>query len=200
MLEFCILVDLDGIFGEFPIIETRRLRLRMIEPSDVTAVYQIFGDEGVTRYYGLETYTAIEQAAERITVYRQNFMKRRSIRWGITFKDDDWLLGTIGIMNWKPVFFYRVQGIMFEGLTAVIGYAFTTMQLNRLEAFVMPENKPSSQLLKKLGFQNEGLMREYGYWRGGFHDLVLYSLLRGDWRFGIGDSHDPLSNPSTGSG
>lgn len=187
------MVNLDDIFGVFPLLETRRLRLRMIEPGDVTAVYEIFGDEDVTRYYGLETYTHIEQAAERITLYRQNFIKRRSLRWGITFKEEDWLLGTVGIMNWRPRFFNAAlgydlqkrfwrQGIMCEALTAVLDYAFTTMQMNRLEAFVMPQNKPSSHLLEKLGFQNEGLMREYGYWRGGFHDLELYSLLKGDWR------------------
>ena len=187
------MVDLDTIFNTFPILETERLRLRMIQPGDVTAVYEIFGDEAVTRYYGLETYTSIEQAAERITLYRQNFNKRVSVRWGITFKDDEWLLGTIGIMNWKPRFFNAAlgydlqkrfwrQGIMFEALTAVLDYAFSKMQMNRLEAFVMPKNEPSSELLKKLGFQNEGLMREYGYWRGEFHDLVLYSLLRGDWK------------------
>jgi ribosomal-protein-alanine N-acetyltransferase len=187
------MVNPDKIFDEFPVLETKRLRLRMIRPGDITAVYEIFGDEEVTRYYGLETYTSIDQAVERIHVYRQNFAKRRSIRWGITFKNDDWLLGTVGIMNWKPRFFnaalgydlakrYWRQGIMFETLTAVVGYAFTMMQMNRLEAFVMPQNKPSSQLLEKLGFQNEGLMREYGYWRGEFHDLILYSILSSDWK------------------
>jgi ribosomal-protein-alanine N-acetyltransferase len=192
------MVELDSIFDRFPVLETERLRLRMIEPEDVTAVYQIFGDQAVTRYYGLETYTDIEQAAERITLYRQNFFKRRSLRWGITFKNNDWVVGTVGIMNWKPRFFNAAlgydlqkrfwrQGIMFEALTAVLDYAFTTMQMNRLEAFVMPQNKPSSQLLEKLGFQNEGLMREYGYWRGEFHDLVLYSLLKGDQRLKIKD-------------
>lgn len=189
------MIILDDIFSEFPVLETERLRLRMIRPADITAVFEIFGDENVTRYYGLETYTSIDQAAERIAIYRQNFAKRRSIRWGITSKEDNWLIGTVGIMNWKPRFFnaalgydlaqrYWRQGIMFEALTAVLNYAFTTMQMNRLEAFVMPKNKPSSQLLEKLGFQNEGLMREYGYWRGEFHDLVLYSLLKGDWREG----------------
>ena len=192
------MVDLDLIFNTFPELETERLRLRMIRPGDVTAVYEIFGDEAVTQYYGLETYTSIDQAAERIHLYRQNFRKRRSLRWGIAFKDEDWLLGTIGIMNWKPRFFNAAlgydlakrhwrQGIMREGLTAVLSYAFTTMQMNRLEAFVMPKNEPSSRLLVKLGFQNEGLMREYGYWRGGFHDLVLYSILKGDWGSKIED-------------
>ncbi len=187
------MVNLNDIFAEFPVLETERLRLRMVCSGDVTAVFEILGDEQVTRYYGLEPYTSIDQAVERIHVYQQNFRKRRAIRWGITFKDDDWLLGTVGIMNWKPRFFnaalgydlarrYWRQGIMFEALTAVLQYAFTTMQMNRLEAFVMPQNKPSSQLLEKLGFQNEGLMREYGYWGGGFHDLALYSFLKGDWQ------------------
>ena len=75
-----------------------------------------------------------------------------------------------------------------EGLTAVLDYAFSTMQMNRLEAFVMPMNIPSIRLLEKLGFKNEGLMREYGYWRGEFHDLQLYSILKGDVRFLPGES------------
>ena len=188
------MVDLNTIFKDFPVLETERLRLRMIRSEDVTAVFEIFGDEDVTRYYGLETYTRIEQAKNRIALYRSNFQRRHSLRWGITFKDEDWLLGTIGIMNWKPRFFNAAlgydlakrhwrQGIMEEGLTAVIDYAFSTMQMNRLEAFVMPVNAPSIRLLEKLGFKNEGLMREYGYWRGEFHDLQLYSILKGDVRF-----------------
>jgi [ribosomal protein S5]-alanine N-acetyltransferase len=199
------MVDLDKVFTTFPVLETERLRLRMIEPRDATAVFEIFGDEDVTRFYGLETYTGLEQAAERVTLYRQNFAKRISIRWAVTWQGEDRLLGTVGIMNWKPRFFsaavgydvakqYWRQGIMCEALTAVLHYAFSTMEMNRIEAFVMPENEPSRRLLEKLAFQNEGLMREYGYWRGAFHDLLLYALLKGDWRLEIGDSRDPISN------
>lgn len=182
----------ESVFDEFPVLETERLLLRAVRPSDVTAVYAIFSDEAVTRYYGLETYTAVEEAAQRIAAIRQSYLKGRSIRWAITHKHDDRLIGTVGLMNWRPKYFQATigyelaqthwrQGVMTEALTAVIDFSFVVVALNRLEAFVVPENTPSISLLGKLGFVNEGLMREYGYWRQAFHDLFLFSLLRKDW-------------------
>jgi [ribosomal protein S5]-alanine N-acetyltransferase len=35
-------------------------------------------------------------------------------------------------------------------------------------------------LLKKIGFKEEGLLRDYGFWKGDFHDLKMFSLLRKD--------------------
>jgi [ribosomal protein S5]-alanine N-acetyltransferase len=95
-------------------------------------------------------------------------------------------------MNWKPKFFsaalgyelapaYWGQGMMTEALTAVLRYTFTLMALNRVEAYVVPQNAPSIALLQKLGFVNEGLMREYGYWGQTFHDLYLFALLKREW-------------------
>jgi len=42
----------------------------------------------------------------------------------------------------------------------------------------MLENAASIKVLDKLGFMREGIMREYGYWKGQYHDLYLYSLLK----------------------
>jgi len=179
-------------FDEFPVLETERLVLRAVRPSDLPALFAIFSDENVTRYYGLETFTAVDQAAQRIGAIRQNYQRRRSIRWAITRPADDALIGTVGLMNLRPKFYnaavgyelapaYWRQGIMTEALTAVINFGFIVMAMNRIEAFVMPENVPSTRLLEKMAFVNEGLMREYGYWRQEFHDLLLFSLLRKDW-------------------
>ncbi|MBK8984706.1 MAG: GNAT family N-acetyltransferase [Chloroflexi bacterium] len=186
------MVDVDAFFDDFPVLETERLVLRQIRPSDTTAIYALFSDEAVTRHYGLETFTAVEQAAQRIAAMRQNYQKRRSIRWAITTQGDDALIGSVGLMNLRPKFFnaavgyelapaYWRRGVMTEALTAVIEFSFVIMALNRIEAFVVPENTPSIHLLEKLGFVHEGLMREYGYWRQAFHDLHLFALLRKEW-------------------
>ena len=55
------------------------------------------------------------------------------------------------------------------------------MDLNRVEAQVHPDNRASLALLKKLGFVEEGRLREVGYWAGVHHDLLQYSLLRREW-------------------
>ena len=186
---------METVFDEFPVLQTERLVLRAVLPADLLNMYAIFSDEAVTRYYGLETFTAVEEAAQRIAAIRQNYQKRRSIRWAISRHGEDALIGTVGLMNLRPKFYnaavgyelapsYWRQGLMTEALTAVIEFSFFVMALNRIEAFVVPENAPSIRLLQKMGFINEGLMREYGYWRRAFHDLCLFSLLKRDWNAG----------------
>jgi len=52
------------------------------------------------------------------------------------------------------------------------------MDVDRIEAQVHPLNTASLALLRKLGFVEEGLLREAGYWMGQRHDLVQLGLLR----------------------
>jgi ribosomal-protein-alanine N-acetyltransferase len=71
---------------------------------------------------------------------------------------------------------------MTEALTAVLNFGFKRLDLNRIEALVKPDNDASLGLLRKLGFREEGLLRQYGYWHGRYHDLAIYSILKSEWR------------------
>lgn len=185
-------MDTDALFDKFPVLETERLWLRQIRPSDAPAIFAIFNNPEVTRYYDQPTYTEMAQAEELVARMQQRFAERRTIRWAIARKTDDHVLGTCGFGEWKQHFHcaavgyelgqaYWRQGIMTEVLTAVLPFGFTQMQLNRIEAYVMTGNEPSMTLLRKLGFQKEGLLREYGYWQRAFHDLHLFALLKRDY-------------------
>jgi len=66
-------------------------------------------------------------------------------------------------------------------LDAVVQYGFEKMGLNRIEGMSLPENIPSIKLLKKLGFQEEGTLREYAFFRGQFRDFKMFSLLKKDF-------------------
>lgn len=182
----------ESIFDSFPILETERLVLRQIRPYDAAALFACFADEEVTRYYNLPSFIRIEQAQGIIEHMLAGYAERRTIRWAITRREDDLFLGTCGFTGWKWHFFsgqigYELsrpfwrQGIMTEALTAVLHLAFTQLQLNRIEALVMPGNIASINLLKKLSFQNEGLLRQSGYWQNQFHDLTMMALLKRDW-------------------
>jgi ribosomal-protein-alanine N-acetyltransferase len=46
-----------------------------------------------------------------------------------------------------------------------------------------PDNAASIRVLVGLGFKMEGTMREFGFWKGSFHDMDLHALLRSEWRF-----------------
>jgi ribosomal-protein-alanine N-acetyltransferase len=71
---------------------------------------------------------------------------------------------------------------MTEALSAIIDFGFGEMELNRLEAVVMPENTASIKMLEKLGFRKEGLLEEYEKWGSkGFVDLCMFAMLRKAW-------------------
>jgi ribosomal-protein-alanine N-acetyltransferase len=192
--------NVESVFDSFPNLETERFLLREIQPSDAEAVFACFNDDEVTRFYDQPTFTAMEQAEKLILHMRQGFRDRRSIRWGITRKEDNWLLGTCGYNSWnryarKTGVGYELaqpywrQGVMTEVLTAVLTFGYQRMNLNRVEALVMPGNVGSEKVLVKLGFQCEGLLRQYAYFKDSFCDLQMFALLRQDWSKALARPH-----------
>ncbi|MCB8942908.1 MAG: GNAT family N-acetyltransferase [Ardenticatenaceae bacterium] len=184
--------ELEAIFDTFPQLETERCVLREIQMADAEAVFACFNDDEVTRYYDQPTFTDVEQAEKLILHMRQGFRDRRSIRWGIARKEDNWLMGTCGYNGWnraahKTAVGYELaqpywqQGIMTEVLTAVLAFGFQRMKLNRVEALVMPGNVGSEKVLAKLGFQREGLLRQYAYFKEQYYDLQMFALLKAEW-------------------
>lgn len=64
----------------------------------------------------------------------------------------------------------------------VVNYLIEEVQVNRIQAEVMPLNEPSKKVLLKNGFINEGLLRQATLWSGkGVVDLEIYGLLKEDY-------------------
>lgn len=180
--------------GAFPTLETRNLLLREIVDADAADLLRIHGDAEHMKWFGSDPLTDIDGAKNLI----QTFAKWREdpasgTRWGIQLRDEPVLVGTCGLFRWNRtwrtcVTGYEIspshegRGYMKEALAAVFSWGFGEMGLNRVEAQVHPENRPSLALLKSFGFAEEGRLREVGYWAGSHHDLVLYSLLKREWR------------------
>jgi ribosomal-protein-alanine N-acetyltransferase len=76
---------------------------------------------------------------------------------------------------------YEGKGLMTEAVEAVIQFAFEYHQLHRIEACCMPTNLGSRRVLEKLGFVNEGRLRESLRVAGRWEDHLLWGLLARDW-------------------
>lgn len=74
------------------------------------------------------------------------------------------------------------NGYMREALTALIAHAFETLDLGRVEAGCLPENKASRRVLEMSGFKYEGVAQAYLQIDGRWRDHVLYAALRRDRR------------------
>lgn len=176
-------------FEVFPRIETPRLILRELRREDADAVFRIFSDQEVMKYMNMDMFTSIEDAQALIERQRHRFEQKERFRWGIALKESDTIIGTGGYVAWNQMWYnaelgydlarsYWGQGIMTEAVQAMIQFGFERMGLNRIEAEVLPANSASIRLLLKLGFQEEGVLHERSFWRGAFHDLVMFALLK----------------------
>jgi ribosomal-protein-alanine N-acetyltransferase len=135
--------------------------------------------------------TAVSQADETIAWASRLLDADKGVRWAIRDRAGAFA-GTIGFNNLvrehgsRGEIAYDVvrarwrQGLMAEVIPAVLDYAFETLGLHRVEAMVTPGNLASVGLLTAQGFLLEGLLRDYGYWRGRFWDQQLFARLSTD--------------------
>lgn len=177
---------------DFPILETKRLKLLEITDENLDDIFAIFSNREAMKYYGMTPFTNKDQAKKLIDSFASNFNNKRSLRWGIILKESGNLVGTVGLNNllisskrteigydllpthWK-------KGIVSEAVQAVIEYCFQELELFRIGAVTFPENEASFKLLLKLGFQKEGLLRGYLYQNDQSSDALVFSLIRPDW-------------------
>ncbi len=109
--------------------------------------------------------------------------------WIFKNGDDKNIIGDIGFTNmirgpfqscnvgYKTDVNYLRQGVMYEALSASFKYIFTNLKLHRIEANIIPSNIASINLIKKLGFIEEGHVRQYLNINGKWHDHIRFSLI-----------------------
>ncbi|RDU37186.1 GNAT family N-acetyltransferase [Neobacillus piezotolerans] len=173
----------------FPLLVTKRLVLRELVENDAPAILKCFSNEDVLRYYGQKPLTSIEQVKQVIKNFAGQFKDKSGVKWGIELKETGDIIGTIGLQEWsiehkRANISYALfpenwgNGYASEAVEKVISYGFQELGLERIGAVVFVENKVSSKLLIKLGFEKEGTLKKYMYQNDIPYDTDVYSLLK----------------------
>ena len=178
--------------SRLPTLESERLRLRWLEERDVDALYQIFADPTVTRYWSAPPLP--DPAAARALLQEiYDYFKGGSLyQWGIALADTDRVVGTVTLAHIArehrraEVGFALAasawgQGYAAEAVARLVEHAFSDLELHRLEANVDPRNEPSLRLLERLGFTREGLLRDRYHVAGEVQDSLIMGLLWSEW-------------------
>ncbi len=76
---------------------------------------------------------------------------------------------------------FQEKGLMFEGMSHVMRYAFANIGLHRLEANIQPENIRSLKFVKRFGFTREGFSRKYLMIDGEWRDHERWAILKEDF-------------------
>jgi len=175
-------------FSPFPILETKRLILRRVLPSDVKEMFELRSNPETMKYIPRPLLTNHEEALAHIQMMEDKIETNEGINWAITLKGDDTMLGVIGHYRIKPEHYraevgymilpeYHGKGITTEAVQCVVDYGFNTMQLHSIEGVIDPENGASEKVLQKCGFVKEAHFKENEYFDGKFIDAVVYSIL-----------------------
>ncbi len=125
----------------------------------------------------------------RLRLYAQDIDRDQAYPFFIVRRADGALLGGVGLTQirrgaasmatlgyWMGAS-HAGQGYMRIAVKIVTRFAFTTLQLRRVEAACVPENAASRHLLEKAGFEREGYARQYLEINGQWRDHLLYALL-----------------------
>jgi len=179
-----------------PAIETPRLTLRWLEDTDVPALFEIFSDAEVTRYWSSPALEDEDAARSLLDHIRESFTRGSLYQWGLALRDDDLIVGTctlgsisrehrraelgyaLGRAHWG-------RGYMTEALPILLRYAFGEMGLHRIEGDVDPRNDRSIRSLERLGFKLEGNLRQRYFVNGETQDTAFFGLLRDDVLFDL---------------
>ena len=70
---------------------------------------------------------------------------------------------------------------MSKALKCVLEYAFNNMNINRVEALVLPENTDSFNLLLNNHFKSEGLLKSYRKHNNKYYDLFIFAVVKKDY-------------------
>ena len=181
-------------FAHLPPLETERLLLRQITKADHDDWLAVWHSPGALDY--LIDFDGKPQAAvaSEIIDWAERIVREKSgIRWAITLKPADRMIGSCGFhlyerrhrraeIGYELHSDYWRRGIMSEAAQAVLRFCFEQLDLHRAEADVVEGNVASAALLKKVGFTLEGVWRDRVFKRGAFHSLWQFGLLASEFR------------------
>jgi len=173
-------------------IESPRLLVRLVTESDLPALLEVNASEEVTALLPYATWASMADAEAWLK--RMNGIQATglALQFVVVSRGTGAAIGTcllfryeegsaraelgyvLGRAHWG-------QGLMQEALVALLGCAFGSMGLRRLEAEVDTRNESSARLLQRLGFKKEGLLRQRWVAKGEAKDVEMFGLLRDEW-------------------
>lgn len=184
-------MDFYDAVENLPPLETNRLILRRVLPTDAEAIFSYASRPAVTAHLPWRTHRSLEDTYLFIQGLQYGYAEGSAADWGMVFKEDGHFIGTIGMAHISRLHHYGEvgyvlhpdywgRGIVTEALRAVIDFAFTH-GLNRVEAVHAVENPASGRVMEKAGMAYEGLLRKRYSIQGRYRDMKMYSILREEW-------------------
>lgn len=168
-----------------------RVYLRPLEVEDVPVLQQ--GINGPDMRATIAVYRPMNEIAER--GWLESISNRVDVvHFGIALRETQELVGSVELRLGPPafrgadlgigIFQARHQGKGYgrEAVRLLLGYAFDTLNLHRVELKVHDNNPRGMRCYEACGFRREGTLRQAVWREGRWWDVHLYGLLEPEWR------------------
>ena len=169
------------------------ITLRMLSARDAASLYKITNDSRDYLKKWLPWLDDTKSEEDSLSFIKNTFISynnRTGMTAGIFFNHN--LVGVIGFnyldfnnkigsigywLNQKDT----GKGIMTKSVSSLITHGFRELDLNRIEIRCAAKNKRSRALPERLGFKQEGYLREVEWLYNQYVDHVVYGILAAEW-------------------
>lgn len=186
------MLQIQDVFAQLPQLETERLLLRKLTLADANDVFAYARDPEIAKYVPWESHKSLGDTYTFLNTVVTDYENARVNNWALVYKPENRVVGTAGYLWWKPqrrsaeigyTLARRLwgQGLMTEAVKEIINFGFNNMNLNRIEAQCLDENRASALVMERCGMKLEGLLRDYRWFKGVPGNFRMYSVLRREW-------------------
>ncbi|WP_077211076.1 GNAT family N-acetyltransferase [Bacillus dakarensis] len=178
----------------FAINVDKEIQLQLFHLYDAKELFELVERN---RYYlrewlpWVDSITSPYQYHSIIPMWHQQFLEKSNIHTGIRYKGV--LVGSIGLHNidWfnlqASIGYFLAEnaqgkGIISRAVRALIHFAFNQLGLHRIEIRCGEKNEKSRAIPERFGFIREGIIRDGEKLNGDFHNLIVYGMLKNEWK------------------
>ncbi|MEH7443775.1 GNAT family protein [Bacillus sp. JJ1122] len=184
-------MQLEDVLSNLPTLETERLILRKITMDDAADLHSYASNPEVSKYVFWEAHHTLSDTKDYIRFILDLYENGKLSPWGIEYKEDGRLIGTVDFVNWQPNHNsaeigyalskdYWGKGIATEAAKELIHFGFNKMDLVRIQAKCLVENAGSERVMEKAGMTFEGILRKFIFIKETHYDVKMYSIINGD--------------------
>ncbi len=166
------------------------IKLRAFELYDLDTINSVRNDdESFSKTGGNKFY--ISKEWDRKWIEDKIFNNQNQIYLAVCFKES--IIGYLGMINidfrnrkaeWAGINIHRDyigKGYGSEAAELMIRFAFEELNLNKLYGYWLVSNMSSLRMAEKLGFVQEGIIKDFVFKRNEYHTAKLLSLSRSDY-------------------
>lgn len=171
-----------------PILQTDRLVLKPVQDEYRSFIMQGLSNAEVRHRMKLPALNTDELREEWWKKFEEGRIERKILQWCSFLNDSAEYIGLItikeieeknrrGEIGYSVLPQYWRNGYALEATKKVVNWAFNEANFHSLIAQILPENKASQNIVKKLGFEQEAHFRECHFYEGAYYDLLQFSKI-----------------------